>query len=241
MRDVATVFWKETRELLTGSVGRGKLGLVIFVIMFGVVLPLQTREAWVRSPATLVSWAWVPLFLVTSIIADSIAGERERHTLESLLATPLSDGAILLGKVFSAMAYGLGVTWTSLLTGLVTVNLASPGGFLCYPARVLLSILGVSLLTALLGASGGVLVSVRAPSVRQAQQTLSIATMVLLFGPLLAAEALPATWKASMVEALRRAGPSGVVVSSMALLGIMDVALLVAARKRFKRSRLILD
>ena len=39
---------------------------------------------------TTVMWMWFSLLLVINVVADSFAGERERHTLETLLASRLS-------------------------------------------------------------------------------------------------------------------------------------------------------
>ena len=44
----------------------------------------------------------VPLTVAIVIAADSLAGERERKTLEALLYTPISDRELLLGKLLSA-------------------------------------------------------------------------------------------------------------------------------------------
>lgn len=47
---------------------------------------------------------FAPFFLIIPIVAssvmgsDSFAGERERKTIEALLATPISDSELLLGK-----------------------------------------------------------------------------------------------------------------------------------------------
>ena len=69
----------------------GRFSLVILVGVFGVFLPLQSGAEWVQSPATVFYWGWVPLMLVGGAVADSFAGERERHTLETLLASRLPD------------------------------------------------------------------------------------------------------------------------------------------------------
>ena len=104
--DVLTVAWKEWRELLQlgGSHRGGRFSLVILVLVFGVFLPFQSGAEWVESPATVFYWGWVPLMLVSGAVADSFAGERERHTLETLLASRLPDRAILLGKMAAAVA-----------------------------------------------------------------------------------------------------------------------------------------
>ena len=242
--DVWTVMWKEWKELLVqrGSLRGGRLSLLILVGLLGVFLPWQTGRDWVESPVVLVYSAYIPLFLVMSVIADSFAGERERQTLETLLASRLSDRAILFGKVGAAVGYGWGLTLISLLLGLVTVNLAhGRGELLLYPPAVGLGIVGFSLLGAGLVASAGVLVSLRASSVRQAQQTLSIAIMLLLFVPIFGGQALPAEWRARLAQALVVADVTKILLTVVAVLAVLDMALLAAAMIRFQRARLILD
>jgi ABC-2 type transport system permease protein len=242
MADIGTIMWKEWKEILSWGGSRGKVGLLVFVGVFGIFLPLQMGRAWVESPMVLAYWAWVPLFLVTSVIADSFAGERERHTLETLLASRLSDRAILFGKVGAAVGYGVGITWLSLLLGLVTANLArGQDRLLLYPLTVGLGIVGLSLLGAGLAAGAGVLVSLRAATVRQAQQTLSIAIMLLLFVPIFGTQALPVEWKARLFETFMAMNVTRVVVIAVVILAVLNVGLLVAAMDRFRRAQLILD
>lgn len=240
--DIATVMWKEWKEFLVWGGSRGKIGLLIFVGVFGVFLPLQMGRAWVESPIVLAYWAWVPMFLVTSVIADSIAGERERHTLETLLASQLSDRAILFGKVAAAMAYGLGMTWASLLLGLITVNLVhGQGKLLIYPASTALGIVVLSVLSAGVTAGAGVLVSLRAATARQAGQTLSLAIMVLLFVPAFGIQALPEAWKLRLAEIFAGLDITGITILAALILLLLKVGLLAAATARFQRAKLILD
>lgn len=46
---------------------------------------------------------FIILFMIPILTASSIAGERERQTLDVMLTTPISAFSIVLGKVFSAM------------------------------------------------------------------------------------------------------------------------------------------
>lgn len=246
--DIWTIVWKEWRELLLArGTLRGSLArLGIMVAVFGVFLPLQTGRAWVESPGTLAYWAWVPLFLVVGVVADSFAGERERHTLETLLASRMPDRPILFGKVLAAIGYGWGIAVASLLLGLVTVNVAhGQGQLLVYPALVLVGGLALGLLGSGLMACAGVLISLRAPTVRQAAQTMSIATFAVFWLPILALQVLqrmiPAERVAWLLAALQRADWAVVLAVVMAILAAADLVLLWAAMARFQRARLILD
>lgn len=240
--DIGTVIWKEAREVLSLSGGRAKWGLLVFVGLFGVLMPLQMGREWVESPVALAYWSWIPLLLVNSTIADAFAGERERHTLETLLASRLSDRAILFGKVLAAVAYGCAVTWTSILIGLVTLNLTHGGqGILLYSPGLSLGILGLSILSAGLAAGAGVLISLRASTVRQAQLVLSRAVIVLIFVPIFGVQALPSAWKARLGELLLNLDLTRAVILAMGILIAIDAALLAAAMARFRRTKLILD
>jgi len=65
------------------------------------------------------------------------------------------------------------VTTASLILGVVAVNLANrQGGLLLYPLPVVLAMGVLGLLGAVFVAAVGVLISLRAATVRQAQQTL---------------------------------------------------------------------
>jgi ABC-2 type transport system permease protein len=243
MSDILTLIWKEWKELFTqGPRFRGGwVGMLVFIGVFGVLMPLQSGRGWVESPGTLLVWSWVPFLLVNSVVADSFAGERERHTLETLLASRLSDRAILLGKIGAALLYGWGMTLLGLLLGLVTVNVAhGQGQLLLFPATAFLGILTLSLLVAALSAGIGVLVSLRAATVRQAQQTLSVAFLVL-FIPVFLFPLLPEEWRLRMARAAQAADPAQWLGAAAGILLVLDLGLLGIAASRFKRTRLILD
>jgi len=244
MADVFTVAWKEWRELLQlgGSHRGGRFSLVILIGVFGVFLPLQAGADWVQSPATVFYWGWVPLMLVGSAVADSFAGERERHTLETLLASRLPDSAILLGKMFAAVTYGWGLVLIMLVLSLVTVNLsARTGQLLMFPWRFAVGAPLLALLGSGLAATAGVLVSLRAPTVRQAAQTLNVGVLLLIFVPVLGMQALPDSLKAQMAARAMAIGVDGLLWVSAGLLALLDLSLLAVAFARFRRSRLVLD
>src|SRR6266542_5728757 len=147
--DVFTVAWKELREIFTfgDTRGRSQFSLLILILIFGIVIPLQNGRDWVESPISIIVWGWMPFLWVSGVVADLFAGERERHTLKSLLATRLSDQSILFGKLLAALAYGFTLTWIIMIVSLVTINVAyGRNGFLFYPLPILLGALIFSIL-----------------------------------------------------------------------------------------------
>lgn len=244
IHDLLTVLWKEWRELLRqrGNWRGFLLGLLVPVLVFGVMLPLQAGERWVQSPVSLMAWFYLPVAMVVTMMADSFAGERERHTLETLLASRLPDGAILYGKVLAAVSYALGLALAVVMVALGVVNLFhSEGELLLYSAPLFWGGVVGGLLISLLGAAVGVLVSLRASTVRQATQTLSYATLALFFIPFILFEMLPAWLVDDLIHLARpllRQGPAVLLVFAGALV-LLDLILLAVARARFRRSRLM--
>lgn len=241
--DILTVAWKELREMLMygDSRGRNKLSLVVILVIFGVVIPLQNGRDWVTSPISAMVWAWMPYMWVYSVVADSFAGERERHTLEALLATRLSDRAILFGKLLAALAYGFTLTWAILLVSLVTINVTVRGeGLLLFSPLMTVGAFVFSILISGLSASIGVLVSLRASSVRQAQQWMSFG-MLVLFLPFMFVQFIPKAWLESFGSALVNADPLQIAIWAAVVLLVIQSVLLAVAMRLFQRSKLILD
>jgi len=67
----------------------------------------------------------VPLMVATVIAADSLAGERERKTLEALLYTPISDRELLAGKLLAAWGPAVLVGLSGFVAYGVTANLVA--------------------------------------------------------------------------------------------------------------------
>jgi ABC-2 type transport system permease protein len=243
--DILTMIWKERKGLFRVRGRRAQALLTMFSpVMLAIYLPLQEGARWVGSPLSLLLAFVAPLILVGISIPDSFAGERERHTLPTLLASRLSDRAILFGKIITSVAFGWGVTLVLLLISLVTANVANWGGpMLFYKPSILLAALAFSFLVAMLTASAGVLFSLRAATAQEAQQTLMavllIPPMILQFGlfAILSSESGEARFR----EVLASLSFEQIILVIVAFLLVLDLGLLMAALARFKRARLILD
>ncbi|HQH72809.1 MAG TPA: ABC transporter permease [bacterium] len=244
IEDVLVVMWKEWKELkqFLGGTKGSRFGLLVFFAVFGIFFPLQGGKELMQTPAAILLWGWLPLFLVTMVVADSFAGERERHTLETLLASRLPDRAILYGKIATAVLYGWGLTLCILVMNLLSINVMYWNtGPVLPPLLGLAAAAGIGLLVAAMSASLGVLISLRSPTVRQAQQTISLMVMLLWFAPFFLALLIPDSWKKAMAESFQDLGMPRLLAFLTAVLLILLIVFLRLAVYRFQRARLIID
>jgi ABC-2 type transport system permease protein len=237
MNDIWTMIWKETKD----SVLQGGLSALIrpllLIGILGIVFPWRLGLQWLAlTPLAMGLVLYIPFTVILSFVGDAIAGERERHTLETLLASRISDRAILLGKIIVTTGYAWSTALIGLLLGLFVANLSKGQGSWEFYTHVdlLLEALALSLLASLLGTSGGVLISMRSATVRQAQQILIVATLVLVGGGVLALKAVPAQTISSLSN-------SQIWLIAMAVLAVLDAILLGVSLVSFRRSRLMLS
>ncbi len=243
MKDLRTMIWKEWRETIQAGNRRSLLGsLLVALILIAVVFPLQQGEEWLEGGAVII-WAVAPLILLPQAIADAFAGERERHTLETLLATRLPDRALLLGKIITPVLWSWAFVQAAMLTALVPAGLHA-GALRFYRLDVLLAGWVLSFLMCWLVAGAGVLLSLRASTVRQAQQYIGLVTLSFFFLPLVGIfmiNLLPPNVQQQMGEMIQSGNLAPLVLLMVSTLVLLDAALLWLAGRRFKRARLILD
>lgn len=241
MSDLLTVLWKERRDLAGGRGGtRGLVTMLVFVGIAGVLVPLQLGAGFVRSPLAVVVPLWAPLSLCAMLAADQVAGERERHTLETLLASRLADHTILLGKVIATTLYGFGVSMLCMVVALIAANLAhGHGHLLLYSPLIAVATPLLSLLATLCMVTLSILISMRSPTVRQAGQTVGIVSVApfLLFMVL---PLLPKPWLSQIVDVVQELGLAGGVAVCGGILAVAAAVMLGMAAARFRRPRLIL-
>jgi len=246
--DAWTVLYKELRELVFVRSREPVRALVIvsIMILLGVLLPVLAGPFWLDRLWLLALWAWAPVFLVASVVADLVAGEREGHTLETLLASRLPGRAILLGKVGAAVLYGWGLMLLTVLLSIAVINSVYSGdSLLLY--RPLMAVGGglLSLLAALLAASVGVLISLRSASVRQAQRRVLGGLLGLFLVQALVLSLylglFPSAWGQAAAALLDAFDHVAVVALLALLLTAVNVALLYAAVGAFRRHAMHMD
>ena len=244
-KDIQTVMWKESKSLLRYSDNRWK-GIAILVTpiaLFGILLPIQFMEGWLTSGWSLGIAFFTPLLLIASTIAESFAGERERHTLETLLASRLPDRAILFGKLLISVIFGWGMTLLLLFVSLMVVNLLDgQRGFQNYQPDIFWLDILASLLMAGFVSSLGIVISLRSSTVQAASQSI----MLMLFMPFLLLQAivflLPIVLPRATVTAIAdQLNFTNIVLVILAILLVVDIILFLGALARFQRARLILS
>jgi ABC-2 type transport system permease protein len=243
--DFATVLWKEWKEIVLerSAGGSGSYRPLLLMLILGIFVPFRMGPERFLSATGLLIPTFFSAIVITAVIADSFAGERERHTLETLLASRLSDRAILFGKIAASVAYGWSISIACILIGAITVNVANwHGQILMFhdTASWLMLLLGPPLLGGVV-ATAGVLVSLRSATVRHAQQTLGVALGVLVLGVSFGSTSLPTEWKAWFAQILITWSQTQLVLAAAGTLLAIDLTLLLAGMARFQRSKLVLD
>ena len=229
-----------------------------------VAQPVNTGTLDVSTPEAkrgLMLSVMLPYFLIitaflggAALVLDATAGERERQTLEPLLATPAPRGAIVTGKIAAACLLGL----ISLLLSLLAIKLSAQ--FATGMARSLdmslmsiASMLFVLLPMLLIGTSLLTFLAAAAKSLKEAQSHMTwlmlmpmIPTMMLMVNPVktqLWQFAVPFLAQNQLLLKVIRAEPISAQVWAVYLGSSLGLALLLwlAAVMRYRQEKLAIS
>jgi ABC-2 type transport system permease protein len=246
MSDLTTVIWKEWREFRAqgDDLGRGVVLAITcsLLVVAGATAALAGAE-FVRSPLLLVVSA-LPTIVVLGNVCDAFAGERERHTLETLLASRLSNESLLAGKIAVNVLYGWAVALPVFGWCVVGANLPALGKTVTVPTiNSTLTVLVVLPLGLVLGCTAGALVSLRAASVRQASSRLVTLGMGFFFLLVPVPAAIRILVPTAVLDTYRMEATRHSAIASMAVLcatlAVADVVVLAFAWLIFRRQRMI--
>ncbi len=237
--DIAVVLRKELHEILfpDGRFLAGARNVFIIVGIAGLLFPLQAGPEWFTSWLS-VSTACFPIILVLNYTADAFAGERERHTLETLLATRLDERAILIGKVLAIVAYGWALVLACQPIATIGVNVVyREHAFLFYRPAILASIVVMSFLVSLLICTIGVLVSLTAPTVRSAGQRMLLPFLGVVVAPSIVPYVVERMhWERQFAELT----PGMFVALTGVVCAVVSGVCLAVGIRRFTRERVVL-
>jgi ABC-2 type transport system permease protein len=232
--------WREWRSLVVGARLRQSILSVLPALILPVFGPLQLGPSWVTDPILPVLLV-VATALVTvhTMIPDAFAGERERRTLATLLASRLPDRAILAGKMLVPVIVDVALTILLLALSLLIVNVLHPRDeALLFSPAYLVALPALSVLLAVFTASVGVFISLRSETVQGAQQLL---VAVMTGPPIVVSLALMAIASATGEQAAlfeRQLAPETLLAVGAAFL-LVDVAIVWWVASHFRRSRLV--
>lgn len=140
-------------------------------------------------PFLLLIVGFFPISVSLVIALESFVGEKERHSIEPLLSSPLGDGQIYLGKLLAAFLPPLITSYLGIgvyLFGVYTQVGWSP------PPVLLLQVVILTMVQALVMVSGAIVVSSQATSVRSANLLASF--IIIPMALLIQGEAMIMFW-----------------------------------------------
>lgn len=233
-QNVATI----ARKDLTIMMARRSMRIALVALPLGLAVLFSEIIAHGNFPATSLPQtlnAFLFFFMIytgalpATIASYSMVGEKIERSLEPLLATPASDGEILLGKGLAALVPPLVAMWVGMgiLMGATDAITHGTLGYLYFPnGLAALTVFGLAPLMAIMAVTYSVLCSARVTEVRTAQQLGALAAVPGLV-----------IYVATLSGALHLDLPSLAVVCG--IFAAADAALALAARAVFHREEIL--
>ncbi|MGD1996697.1 MAG: stage II sporulation protein M [Anaerolineae bacterium] len=231
---VLAVTLREIRDVLRDW--RLLTPILILTLLFPVLANFTAREilSFVeRHGASVIGERSLPFLLMVVgffpvsfslvIALETFVGEKERKSLEPLLASPLSDGQLYLGKTLAAMILPVAASYTGIsayLAALYFLQGWAPSG------QLVLQIVALTTAEALVMVSGAVVISSQTTSVRAANLLASF--IIIPMALLIQGEAAIMFW-----------GRYGTLWWILAFLLVVNVLLVRMGIRLFNREELL--
>jgi ABC-type Na+ efflux pump permease subunit len=176
--------------LLARSQENIEIGRILNGLPGGITAPIMAHPPREQLVVLVLGYLLAPLFLIVPLMvsavlaADTFAGEKERHTMESLLHLPVRDRDLFLAKLLGVFLPALAISWLGFVAFAVTANAVA------WPVmhRLFLPtqqwgvmILWVAPAVAAFGLGVMVRVSVRANTAQEANQLGGAVVLPLIF------------------------------------------------------------
>ncbi len=210
--------------------------LIAMPIILGVVLPLfltqgitaganqMTQEELYQTVLQIgnlsaMYFVLIPAVLPSIIASYSIVGEKIEKSLEPLLATPTTDGELLLGKCLASFVPCMAVTYLAALVFVPIIDIWSYNtiGIYLFP-NLYWAILTfvITPLGCIMSVLANVIVSSKVSDIRAAQQLGGIVVLPLILVVIFGAIFSTATWLAVIVTVALAAADLGLFYLSKA-------------------------
>jgi ABC-type Na+ efflux pump permease subunit len=219
--------------------------LIAMPVIIGVVLPviyifaLNAESAQLTYPQLLAAanqvvnvatmyFVLIPAILPSIIASYSFVGEKIEKSLEPLLATPTTDGELLLGKSLAAFIPCIAVTYmgAAISAPIIDYWTYTRMGVFLVPNTYWLLVMGVlAPLACIMSVEANIIVSSRVNDIRAAQQLGGLVVLPLIFLVIFASVS-------SQISVLLAMGIS-------AALAVADVALFYLSKATFQREEIL--
>jgi ABC-type transport system involved in multi-copper enzyme maturation permease subunit len=206
---------------------------VIFIFALNAQASLLTRDQLLAAANQVVNlgsmyFVIIPSVLPSIIASYSFVGEKIEKSLEPLLATPTTDGELLLGKSLAAFIPCMAVTLIGAAIFLPIIDYWSYTtlGIFMLPNLYWLIIMGViTPLACIMSVEANVIVSSRVNDIRAAQQIGGLVVLPLIF---------------VVIFASTTSGTSTLLALGLsAALAVADIALFYLAKATFQREEIL--
>lgn len=237
VRDVLTVIQKEMWEYwqMRGSKAPWK-GHLFAIILFSI-WPAMSGPMLMNSPWCSLMWAWIVTIMTMPYVADSFAGERERHTMDTLLSSRLSDRAIVVGKLLSASLCSWVTGMASLPLSVLLANAFSRNHAVHLHPTVWFTAPILALSLAFMVAGYTSILVVKAVTVKQATQTASYGSIFMIIIPVLAMRFVPQHTLQQFMASLGKLQPVPVLLTASAIAVVIGMICSAFGLMRFSGLR----
>jgi ABC-2 type transport system permease protein len=222
-------------SLLAMPIIMGVVLPVIFIIALDaqIASPQVTHEQAIAGANQIVNIATMYLVLIASILPSIIAsysfvGEKIEKSLEPLLATPTTDGELLLGKSLAAFIPCIAVTFIGAAISAPIIDYWSYTrlGLLLIPNLYWILVIGViAPLSCIMSVEANIIVSSKVNDIRAAQQIGGLVVLPLVFVVIFASTS-------AQLSIYLAVGVS-------AALAAADIALFYLSKKTFQREEIL--
>jgi ABC-2 type transport system permease protein len=199
-----------------------------FAMSCGGLTPSDCMQTYLLNEFLLL-YMIMPLMIPITIAAYSIVGEKATHSLEPLLATPITTEELLAGKSLAAVIPAVLATWVCFLIFAIALPIIGTSqaviSYALGPTWLLAIFIGGPLM-AIFAVNIAVLVSSRARDPRAAEQTAAVVILpviLILFGVLAGYIILNVT----------------VMLASFSALLVVDIVLIYLGARLFQRETIL--
>lgn len=171
-----------------GYVFYSLLFLPIVLVLVSVLDTYSIALGGSGAPPSLIStfssiMVLIPAIITSLIGSTSVILEKNNHSLEPLLATPITDTELFAGKALAPLSLGVLLAWLSFTLYSVIIDALTVGklGYFLFPTELtLIQMFFLTPVIGMLGTFATLLVSSKMKDVRAAQQVSSLVVLPLL-------------------------------------------------------------